>query len=129
MKKCQGCQEPGDRTKALSTKSILGCVGLASFEAVVCPGGYRSGSALRGRGTYQELLERTQGHTLKGRSEIRKAGAMQVRDIYSELEVPLPRPQGSQLGTPITAAWNTDLNLGMAWFIELSLLGHKASLS
>lgn len=103
--------------------------GLASFEAVVCPGGYRSGPALWGRGTYQELLEGMQGHTLKGRSEIRKAGATQVRGIYSELEVPFPRPQGSQLGTQITAAWNTDVNLGMAWFIELSLLGHNASLS
>lgn len=31
-----------------------------------------------------------------------------IKDIYSKLEGPLPRPQGVQLGTESAAVWTTD---------------------
>lgn len=76
MRNAKGVRSQGTEQKHCQPSSFWAVWGLASFVAVVCPGGYRSGSQLWGRGTYQELLERMQGHILKGHTEIRKAGAV-----------------------------------------------------
>lgn len=118
MKKCQGCQEPGDRTKGLSSESIPGCVGTGQLCGCnLCSGGYRSGSEPWRRRTGQEQ-ERVQGHVLKGHAKIRKAGVIdglnrrhlfQMGGNRAELGFGfLSRPQGNQLGTQIAAVWNRD---------------------
>lgn len=79
MKKCQGCQEPGDRTKALSTESILGCVGTSQLCGCNLSWGRGLQKWVRtlGKGNLPGAGV-CAGHVLKRHTEIRKAGMIDV---------------------------------------------------
>ena len=97
LRNAKGVRSKGTEQKHCQPSAILAVWGLASFVAVIGPGGYRSGSELWGREAYQER-ECVQGRVLKGHTEISKAGvtdALHQRYLFKIRRSPAQAPRRS----------------------------------